>query len=269
MTLGTGRWSRARRHRRGRPLHRRRARRRARRGRVPMGDVRRQPLRRGAARRLAGAAVTGQRARARGHRHARVLHHAVDVDAGDASPRPGGPAAIARPICWHRWSSGSRRRTRPRDRSGAVNEDCLKLTAYFAERDRCGDRFLGDALLAICERHGLADERPAARRGGLRPPPGPADRPAAQPLRGPADGARGRRLPVDGSRGRCPRSELRRSRAADARAGPDAHRPSRPCLLPEELHEASKLTVYCGRHERVGRRPAFVAIVDLLHRHGR
>ena len=38
--------------------------------------------------------------------------------------------------------------------------------------------------------------------------------------------------------------------------------------LPEELNDASKLTVYCGRYERVGRQPTFVAIVDLLHRHG-
>ena len=38
-----------------------------------------------------------------------------------------------------------------------MNEDCLKLTAYFAERDRSrGGEFLGDALLGICERHGLA-----------------------------------------------------------------------------------------------------------------
>ena len=36
-----------------------------------------------------------------------------------------------------------------------MNEDCLKLTAYFAERDRSGDRFLSDALLTICERHAL------------------------------------------------------------------------------------------------------------------
>ena len=44
---------------------------------------------------------------------------------------------------------------RPCHRGGAVNEDCLKLTAYFAERDRSGGRFLGDALLEICERHAL------------------------------------------------------------------------------------------------------------------
>jgi PII-like signaling protein len=38
--------------------------------------------------------------------------------------------------------------------------------------------------------------------------------------------------------------------------------------LPEELHDATKLTVYCGRYERYGRRPAFVEIVDMLHRSG-
>jgi PII-like signaling protein len=37
--------------------------------------------------------------------------------------------------------------------------------------------------------------------------------------------------------------------------------------LPEQTHDASKLTIYCGRYERVARRPAFAAIVDLLRRH--
>jgi PII-like signaling protein len=37
--------------------------------------------------------------------------------------------------------------------------------------------------------------------------------------------------------------------------------------LPEGLAEATKLTVYVGRGERVGGRPAFLAVVDLLHRH--
>ena len=41
-----------------------------------------------------------------------------------------------------------------------------------------------------------------------------------------------------------------------------------PVVLPEDLHEATKLTVYIGRRERVGRVPAFVAVCDLLHRHG-
>ena len=41
-----------------------------------------------------------------------------------------------------------------------------------------------------------------------------------------------------------------------------------PVVLPEDLHEATKLTLYIGRRERVGRVPAFVAVCDLLHRHG-
>jgi PII-like signaling protein len=36
-----------------------------------------------------------------------------------------------------------------------VNEDCLKLTAYFGERDRVGGRFLADALIDIYARHEL------------------------------------------------------------------------------------------------------------------
>lgn len=34
------------------------------------------------------------------------------------------------------------------------------------------------------------------------------------------------------------------------------------------LAEPAKLTVYCGRQERAGGRPAFVAVTDVLHRHG-
>jgi PII-like signaling protein len=41
-----------------------------------------------------------------------------------------------------------------------------------------------------------------------------------------------------------------------------------PVALPEDLHEATKLTVYVGRQERVYRVPAFVAVCELLHRRG-
>jgi PII-like signaling protein len=36
-----------------------------------------------------------------------------------------------------------------------VNEDCLKLTSYFGERDRADGGFLADALTDVYERHGL------------------------------------------------------------------------------------------------------------------
>jgi PII-like signaling protein len=38
--------------------------------------------------------------------------------------------------------------------------------------------------------------------------------------------------------------------------------------LPEELHDATKLTIYLGRQERVLGTPAFMAICDLLYRRG-
>src|SRR5207248_2868847 len=41
-----------------------------------------------------------------------------------------------------------------------------------------------------------------------------------------------------------------------------------PVVLPEDLHEATKLTVYVGRQEHVYRTPAFLAVCDLLHRRG-
>jgi PII-like signaling protein len=41
-----------------------------------------------------------------------------------------------------------------------------------------------------------------------------------------------------------------------------------PVTLPEELHEATKLTIYVGRYEQVEGVPAFVAVCDLLYRRG-
>jgi PII-like signaling protein len=41
-----------------------------------------------------------------------------------------------------------------------------------------------------------------------------------------------------------------------------------PVTLPEDRHEATKLTLYLGRQERAYRTPAFIAVCDLLHRRG-
>jgi PII-like signaling protein len=42
----------------------------------------------------------------------------------------------------------------------------------------------------------------------------------------------------------------------------------RAVAVPEDLHEATKLTIYVGRQEQINRTPAFVAICDLLRRRG-
>jgi PII-like signaling protein len=150
-----------------------------------------------------------------------------------------------------------------------VNEDCLKLTAYFAERDRSGaGEFLGDALLGICERHGLATSVLLRGAEGFgRHQVLQTDRLLSLsedlPMVLAAVDARPRieaALPEIGAAAEHGLLTLERSRLLTGRVGRVA--------LPEELHEASKLTIYCGRHERVGRRPAFVAIVELLRRRG-
>ena len=41
-----------------------------------------------------------------------------------------------------------------------------------------------------------------------------------------------------------------------------------PVALPEELDEATKLTIYVGRAEQSDGAPAFLAVCDLLYRHG-
>jgi PII-like signaling protein len=149
-----------------------------------------------------------------------------------------------------------------------VNEDCLKLTAYFAERDRAGGTFMGDAMLAVCERHGFQTSVLLRGAEGFgrhqvlhtdRLLSLSEDLPmvlAAVDTRSRIQAALPEMTAVAGHG----LLTLERARMLTGRVGPVA--------LPEELHEMSKLTVYCGRHERVGGQPAFVAIVELLRRQG-
>jgi PII-like signaling protein len=149
-----------------------------------------------------------------------------------------------------------------------VNEDCLKLTAYFAERDRSGGRFLSDALLTICERHALQTSVLLRGAEGFgRHQILQTDRLLSLsedlPMVLVAVDSRPRieaALPEIGAAAEHGLLTLERARLLSGRVG--------QVSLPQELHDASKLTVYCGRHERVGRRPTFAAIVELLHRHG-
>jgi PII-like signaling protein len=149
-----------------------------------------------------------------------------------------------------------------------VTEDCLKLTIYFGERDRSDGAFLADALLDTFARHqlqtslvmrgitgfGLKQQLRTDRLLTLS-----EDLPivaVAVDLRDRIEAALAevRMLSFDGL------VTLERARMLAGRI--DA------VELPETLHEATKLTVYLGRRERVGSRPAYQAIVDLFHRHG-
>lgn len=150
-----------------------------------------------------------------------------------------------------------------------MNEDCLKLTIYFGERDRANGGFLADAFTEIYARHELQTS-----------------------------------LLLRGVQGFGPRQHLRTDRllslsedlplvsvAVDSRARVEAALPEVAALSfdglltlerarmltddvprPPELpwtHEAdTKLTVYVGRQERIAGVPAYEAVVAFLHDHG-
>jgi PII-like signaling protein len=149
-----------------------------------------------------------------------------------------------------------------------VNEDCLKLTTYFGERDRTGHRLLADALLDLYGRHRVQSS--ILLRGvegfGLRHHLH-TDRLLTLsedlPVVTVAVDTRERieaMLPEVLEIKRRGLLTLERARLV---FGDVPH-----AELPEDLHEATKLTIYVGRRERVHRAPAFVAICDLLHRLG-
>jgi PII-like signaling protein len=149
-----------------------------------------------------------------------------------------------------------------------VNDECLKLTTYGGERVRSGHHYLADALLDVYGRHEL--EVSLLLRGALgfgakhhlR-----TDRLLTLsedlPLVSVAVDTRER---IEGALTdvlRLKRSgliTLERARLITGDLG--------PVELPESLHEATKLTLYVGRQERVYGMPAYAAVMDLLYRHG-
>jgi PII-like signaling protein len=153
-----------------------------------------------------------------------------------------------------------------------VIEEGLKLTTYFGERQRVQGRFLADAQLDLFGRHGLATSillRGAEGFGlkhHLR-----SDRLLSLsedlPLVSVAVDTRPRIEAVLEELRTIQRTGLiTLERARLLRGGLDS--PVTGVALPEELHEATKLTIYVGRRERVYRVPAFLAVCDLLYRRG-
>jgi PII-like signaling protein len=149
-----------------------------------------------------------------------------------------------------------------------VNEDCLKLTIYFGERDRAQDRFLADVLTEIYARnqlrvslvmrgvegfgvkHHLHTDRLLTLSEDL-------------PLVSVAVDAGGRiervleevrQLSFDGL------VTLERARMLTGRRDQSD--------LDAERDDAVKLTIYLGRYERANGRLAYEAIVKLLQRRG-
>lgn len=149
-----------------------------------------------------------------------------------------------------------------------MNEDCLKLTSYFGERQRTDEAFVADALLDLYGSRQLAASvllrgiEGYGRKHQLR-----TDRLLTLsedlPIAAVAVDTRARIEALLDDVLAIKRHglvTLERARMLTGQIG--------AVELPQELHEATKLTVYLGRHERIGRKPAFAAICDLLHRRG-
>ncbi len=149
-----------------------------------------------------------------------------------------------------------------------MNEDGLKLTTYFGERDRTGNELLGEALLDLYESHRVRTSvllRGAEGFGRLHhlhtdrlltlsedlPVVSVAvdRRERIESLIEPLLQIKRRGLVT-----------LERARLLTGTIG--------AVELPEQLAEETKLTLYVGRRERIGGRPAFAAICELFHQRG-
>lgn len=149
-----------------------------------------------------------------------------------------------------------------------MNDEYQKLTSYFGERNRCDGAFVADALLDLYGRHGIAvsillrGTEGFGLRHHLR-----TDRSLTLsedlPLTAIAVDRRARIEAVLGETLKLNQPGLVTLEAARLLSGETG-----ALTLPEDLHEATKLTVYLGRQERVYRVPAFVAVCDLLYRRG-
>jgi PII-like signaling protein len=156
----------------------------------------------------------------------------------------------------------------PRGRCWTVDEDCLKLTAYFGERKRAGHQFIAGALLDLFGRHEVASSVLLRGAGGFG---------LKHHLRTDTTLSLSEDLPaVAVAVDTRPRIDALLAEATEICAsGLLTLERARmltgdlpPAALPEELHEATKLTVYLGRQEEVYRVPAYVAVCDLLYRRG-
>ena len=152
-----------------------------------------------------------------------------------------------------------------------VTADCLKLTTYFGERQRSGHAYVADALLDMYGTHEIATSVLLRGTEGfglkhrLR-----TDRSLSLsddlPLVAVAVDARPRIEAILGDAVRLTRTGLVTLERARMLTG-DISAAVLPSL-PDDLREATKLTIYLGRQERVYRVPAYIAACDLLHRRG-
>jgi PII-like signaling protein len=147
-----------------------------------------------------------------------------------------------------------------------VDEVCLKLSAYFGERQRVDGRFVAESMLSLYEQRRVATSivlRGIAGFGSRHhfrsdqslslseEPPIAVIAVDTGPV---IEGLLESVLGVD----KCGLISLERARLLRD----DIH----SIELSDEYHEATKLTIYVGRKERVYGMPAYIAVCDLLYR---
>lgn len=147
-------------------------------------------------------------------------------------------------------------------------DDSLKLTAYFGERQRVNGRFFAEALLTLYAEHEVATSvmlRGIASFGPRKelrsdewlslsedPPVAVAAVDARTKMAGLVDDV------IEITPLGLVTLERARLLTGDVTN----------FAVPEQLSEATKLTVYVGRQQRVGGVPAYIAVCDLLYREG-
>ena len=148
-----------------------------------------------------------------------------------------------------------------------MNDDCLKLTSYFGERQRTDGRFLAEALLDLYGQHEIATS--VMLRGiagfGLR------HSLRTDQLLSMSEDPPVAVIAVDS---RAKIEELLDQQTALTKRGlitlerARLFRGDDELILGDQRHEATKLTIYVGRKEQVYGVPAYYAVVDLLYRRG-
>lgn len=149
-----------------------------------------------------------------------------------------------------------------------MNDDCLKLTAYFGERQRTDGRFLAESLLTLYGQRAVATSvmlRGIASFGPRKQLRSDAWLSLSEdpPVTVAAVDTRAKITElVDDAVAMTPRGliTLERARLVSGDVG--------GFEVPKELHDAVKLTIYVGRQEQVDGAPAFYAVCDLLYREG-
>lgn len=148
-----------------------------------------------------------------------------------------------------------------------MTHDCLKLTIYFGERDRTADSFLADALCDLFERHAFKTSVVIRGVEGF----GMKHTLQTDRLLTLSEDLPLVAIAID-TRERIQRAlpevmkvtthgliSLERARLVEGEL---------EVVLPDDLDQATKLTLYGGRAEMAGRRPSYVASVECLRRHG-